>query len=125
MDKITFAKAVKNVFDQSNVSSSEKRMTLFSLFQKINHKFKLRPISLIFTYSLPYPMIVFTLLCIRRAVTNPQFVDQPFLWASTFALPDPYYIVPTITCISYYLLFGQNISSYEESSLLFRIKRML
>ena len=62
------------------------------------------------------PILIATIIAIRKCISNPLFMNKSFLWAKSPVVPDPYYILPGLACFFYYINFGKNITPFNEDT---------
>jgi membrane protein insertase Oxa1/YidC/SpoIIIJ len=120
--KINLAKEIKRLVDHTRQSKKSRYLSLFRLFRQVNRELKLKPMRLVLYNVIHIPFLIFVIFSVRKAISNPEVKDLPFLWAPNFIEIDPYYIMPLITVGIFYYIFGRGISALNRHTMLGRIR---
>ena len=121
--KLQFLKEFGNIYRHSSLSKMAKASLAVQLYAKTSKKFRLQSFKL-FSYNLVHiPLLIMTVVSLRKTIGSEQLKNQSFLWVDKIVEYDPYYILPLMTCALYYFHFGRGITPLNENMLISKIKR--
>ncbi len=124
LDKIHFVKEISKIYKKSKMPYFPKLRILWKLIVKTNFYMKMKPLRF-FLYNIVHiPILVFSILSIRRVIASEQFKDNAFLWVEKVSLMDPYFILPILSCSLYYYIFGRGVNTMNKDTLISRIKSL-
>jgi membrane protein insertase Oxa1/YidC/SpoIIIJ len=120
-----FYKEIFDVYKNSKYSELKKIPIFLKLTRKFFKKINFKPLRLLLLNISHFPLLILTILTIRRTLASEQLSNTSFLWISNVIEMDPYYILPFFTCAIYYYNFGKGVTPLTKHSFFGRFRYFL